>query len=228
MPPRTPRGIIRRKAKRDAISDDAREVVERAYARRFRDPVWEQIKASTNRFVSGEVYDPAVKELKRGLGALSQAAHYFEREYPKGISAPANLTELHRQTLKELRTLGLEIATAIPYLQILARTSRILADYCVQNPECLIVLSTDELWDIWVSDLTSIVKKEGLPIGARKDSDKNAGQASPFVRLVSALQDFIPKSRSRFVHSLDGLATGINRGRRNWSRMKAELTAGHE
>lgn len=228
MPSRTPRGLVRRTAKRPTISDGARRVVEDAYGRRLRDPIWEQIKASTNRFASDEQFTPTLKELRQRLETLSRAAHYFERQVPKGISGSTSLNELHRQTLKELRVLGLETATAIPYLQILAQTCRILADYCVRNPECLDALSRDDLWDIWISDLTDIIQKEGLPSGARKDSDKNAGQASPFVRLVSALQRYISKSRRRFAHSLDGLATGINRGRKNWRMTERELLAGHE
>jgi len=215
-------------ARRPTISDDARAVVEVAYGRPLADAAWERIKASTNRFVSEDQLTPNLKELRQRLTSLSKAADYFEREFPNGLPAPTTLKKLHRSLLKELSILDLEVATVMPYLQTLARVSRILADYSLHNPECLDALSRDELWDIWIADLTGIAQRERLPSGARKDSDKTTGQASPFVRLVNALQRFIPPSRRRFIHSIDGLATGVSRARKNYKKMKEELLAGQE
>lgn len=230
MPSRTPRGLVRRAAKRPTIGDDGRRVVEAAYGRKLPDPIWEQIKASTNRFVSDEHFTPTLRELRQRLEALSTAAHYFAAPFSDEQSTRFSLKQLHRQLLNELGDLGVEEATIIHYLQALTRSCWVLAEYSIQNPECLDALSRDECWDIWVSDLTGITERGGLPSGARKDTDKlkNTGQASPFVRLVDTLQRFIPESRRRFVHSLDGLATGISRGRKNWKRIKKELMAGRE
>ncbi|MBR0796857.1 hypothetical protein JQ615_15785 [Bradyrhizobium jicamae] len=227
MPSRTPRGLLRRTAKRPTVGDEARRVVEAAY-RQLPDPIWEQIKASTNRFVTDEHFTPTSKELRQRLRTLSTAARYFAAPFSNKQPTRISLKQLHHQLLRELQDLGVESATTIHYLQALTRSCWVLAEYSIQNPECLDALSRDERWDVWVSDLTGIAERAGLPSGARKDSDKNSGQASPFVRLVDTLQHFIPESRRRFVHSLDGLATGINRGRTNWKRMQEELMAGRE
>ena len=228
MPSRTPRGLLQKASKGQRIGDDARQFVEAAYGRRLPDHVWEQIKATTSRFVSAGLFAPTLRELRHRLETLSRAASYFEMPFPDRQPPPTTLKQLHRQLLKELRVLGLETATTMRYLQALARSCRILADYSIDDPDCLAALSQDERWDIWISDLTGIVRRGGLAVGVRKDSDKNVGQISPFVRLVAALQDFIPASRRRFIHSLDGLASGIARGRQNWKRMEAELLAGQE
>jgi hypothetical protein len=48
----------------------------------------------------------------------------------------------------------------------------------------------------WLVDLSKIAAKHGLPITARKDTDKS-DRSSPFVALVNELQSFLPKKYRR-------------------------------
>jgi hypothetical protein len=51
-------------------------------------------------------------------------------------------------------------------------------------------------WQQWLVDLGNIAAKHGLPLAARKDTDKS-NQSSPFVALVNELQSFLPKTYRR-------------------------------
>jgi hypothetical protein len=50
-----------------------------------------------------------------------------------------------------------------------------------------------EAWEAMICDLAGVVSKRGMPITARKDTDKQADpKHSPFVRFIKAIQDHYP------------------------------------
>jgi hypothetical protein len=71
-------------------------------------------------------------------------------------------------------------------------------------------------WDAWVCSLDLIAKEAELPCGVNKSTKITAGEASPFVLLIDALQSEIPKKywRQQAPISLDSLATAIVRAKR--------------
>jgi hypothetical protein len=71
-----------------------------------------------------------------------------------------------------------------------------------------------ETWQLWVQELTSILTAQGLPTGARKDTDKNkTGKPSPFVALIRELQKCIPATFRRSSQSDGALAKSIHESR---------------
>jgi hypothetical protein len=74
--------------------------------------------------------------------------------------------------------------------------------------------SKGEAWDRWIVRLTSIAEKHGLPLGVRKDSDKQS-RSSPFVELVWELQRSVPKAHRRSSRgALAGAIVGARRQNR--------------
>jgi hypothetical protein len=71
-----------------------------------------------------------------------------------------------------------------------------------------------QLWNYWVFWLTIILKEHGLPYEARKDSDKQKAEGSPFVLFLEELQKHIPPQCRQSTASRDALAQAINRARR--------------
>jgi hypothetical protein len=67
-----------------------------------------------------------------------------------------------------------------------------------------------EGWDWWIWRLTQILKKVGLPTGARNDA---LGRTSPFVEFVDELQKYLPKEYRQHWQSLEALTKAIGRGR---------------
>ena len=69
---------------------------------------------------------------------------------------------------------------------------------------------TGGAWEVWIRQLTDILRAQHLPTGARKDTAK---RASPFVELIYKLQSFLPKRHTRSQHSKVALATAIAKAR---------------
>jgi hypothetical protein len=74
-----------------------------------------------------------------------------------------------------------------------------------------------ECWDQWIRRLLIIARENHLPFAATKGSDKTNAH-SPFVLMVAALQDCVPKKARRHCHSNDALATAIHRARKDTAR----------
>jgi hypothetical protein len=82
-------------------------------------------------------------------------------------------------------------------------------------------LSEDAHWKLWVRRLTEIAEKYGLPHGVRKDRRKDRSsdphalwKPSPFVRLIKALQNYLPAQyRKTASDSDDALSQAINLAR---------------
>jgi hypothetical protein len=74
--------------------------------------------------------------------------------------------------------------------------------------------SKGEAWKRWSNELTDIAKAHDLHWRVRKDSDKQkTSDASPFVKFVWELQQFVPGTHRR-AHSKDALAKAITEARR--------------
>jgi hypothetical protein len=82
-------------------------------------------------------------------------------------------------------------------------------------------------WDIWITQLTQVLARHGLPTTVRKDSDKaKTDKASPFVEFVDAVQQLIPERFRRSSHSKPALATAIYKARKRPKRLKKWAGAG--
>jgi hypothetical protein len=71
-------------------------------------------------------------------------------------------------------------------------------------------------WQQWLVDLAHIAATHGLPVAARKDTDKS-DRSSSFVALVNELQSYLPKKYRR---SSGSLAKAINDARNASGREK--------
>jgi hypothetical protein len=66
-------------------------------------------------------------------------------------------------------------------------------------------------WEVWIRQLSNLLRAHDLPTGARKDSAKNLFKASPFVEFICEFQTHLPYSRAQ--HSKGALAIAINKAR---------------
>jgi hypothetical protein len=150
-----------------------------------------------------------IKRIKKGAEALHVA---FRRGHPSPShwfgdlcieaqlsSDPANRhASIVSDLIKQIESLGAACTNALDYLD---RTSKVTP-------------SERSIWDLWVRTLTSTLCENGLPISARKDSDKQKSGPSPFVALVRELQISLPQEYSPTFQSDAALAQAITRARR--------------
>lgn len=68
----------------------------------------------------------------------------------------------------------------------------------------------NDSWRMWVRDIARVLQSEGLPVSARQDTDKNSGEASPFVCVLWELQTLFPKESRQHMQSKSALAQAIN------------------
>jgi hypothetical protein len=78
-------------------------------------------------------------------------------------------------------------------------------------------------WDEWIRQLTGILRSRSMPTGARKD--KSDSDASPFARLVHALQTRLPREHIR-AQNLSALPTAIFKARKESKPFVAPGKAG--
>lgn len=69
------------------------------------------------------------------------------------------------------------------------------ADAVLSDPKWQLI--NGSAWDLWMRNFIEILAGAGMPIGVRKDSDKNAGRSSPLVELVRELQSLLPSDLRR-------------------------------
>jgi hypothetical protein len=80
-------------------------------------------------------------------------------------------------------------------------------------------------WRWWISELTQIAKRHGLPWQVRKDSDKSRTEKpSQFVAFVRELQSSIPCPYRPTRRENDALATAINRARGSGQQTDASVS----
>ena len=68
-----------------------------------------------------------------------------------------------------------------------------------------------ESWELWVRDLTRVLKKSGFPTAVRSD---DLGLKSHFTRLVLSLQELVPTKVRRFCSSAEAMGKAIERARK--------------
>ena len=107
-----------------------------------------------------------------------------------------------------------------PILEYLSTFERELGRFSEACQDTITYLSnhdfwpTSGAWDVWIRELTGILRGYRLPTSARKDSDKaKSDKASQFVELVDALQRLMPEQFQRSIHSKPALATAIHKAR---------------
>jgi hypothetical protein len=67
-----------------------------------------------------------------------------------------------------------------------------------------------QAWELMVQRLAEFAHERGLPVSARKDSDKRKRSPSPFVSFVKAIQDQFPSEVPIRFSTEDGLAQAIS------------------
>jgi hypothetical protein len=87
--------------------------------------------------------------------------------------------------------------------------------------------AADEMWKLWICNLTWILDDAGLPTGVRKDGGTKNGRYSPFVHFAFEIQKFMPAHLTKSMPSehsadehvyLDSLAQAIYRARHGTHR----------
>ena len=123
---------------------------------------------------------------------------------------------------------------ATPILEYVSIFERDLERFSKACDETITFLSehnfwpTGGAWDVWIRQLTTILRSYRLPTSARKDSDKaKSDQASQFVELVDAFQRLIPERFQRSMHSKPALATAIHKARDYSSKPLTSKRHGH-
>ena len=76
-----------------------------------------------------------------------------------------------------------------------------------------------EAWDVWIVELTELLKTEGLPTAAAATS-KDKVSYSPFVRFIEQLQNGVPVGRSQW--SSGALTEAIKRARKSRNKFQAK------
>ena len=71
-----------------------------------------------------------------------------------------------------------------------------------------------DCWSDWIVKITAVLKRNGIPTSARKDTDKHPGKVSAFVMFIERLQRLLPTQYSRATHSRIALAEAITKARR--------------
>ena len=191
--------------------------LEKAYKNPLPDPLRASILEATRKFLSRAQFEhtaPEIAEAEQYIFAVKKAA----RELRKVILGRPGLAIFKaKQLLRERTDLPADDdRDGVTYLAW--RTLPDLARGCTAAAAELSELGVGsfragEAWNTWVRELIVLLRGQRLPIRARKHSDKNVGDPSPFVALVCELQKRIPVPARRAVSSLDAMAAMIDRAR---------------
>ena len=78
------------------------------------------------------------------------------------------------------------------------------------------VYEEGRMWDVWVQSISELMEHHGLPVTARKDTRKPGQMKSPFVSLITALNERLPKELCRH-NTKEALPAAVNHARKsNW------------
>jgi hypothetical protein len=77
-----------------------------------------------------------------------------------------------------------------------------------------------EAWDVWIVELTGLLKAEDLPTAAAATVSNDKVSYSPFVRFIEQLQNGVPVGRSQW--SSVALIEAIKRARRSRNKFQAK------
>ena len=79
-----------------------------------------------------------------------------------------------------------------------------------------------EAWDVWITELTELLKAEGLPTAAATTVSKDKVGYSPFVKFIKQLQNDIPGEFERSQWSSGALTEAIKRARKSRNKFQAK------
>lgn len=195
--------------------------LEKAYGHPLPDALRAGILESTDRFLSSAKFEqtaPNIAEAKEYISAVKKGTGELRKAL---LGRPGLANFKAKQLLRELTDLPSDDdADGVTYL-----ASRTLPDLARACDAAMAELSdfgvgsfrTGVAWEVWIRELAKLLSGQGLPVGARKDvsggSAKTVRDSSPFVALVSGLQQLIPSEIRRGSHSLDALSGMVTRAR---------------
>jgi hypothetical protein len=192
--------------------------IEKGYGHPLSDDVRERIREATTQLVYYEVFERNAEPLSAATGRVnsikkatsnlvsalmaisSDAKVYADHLVKKHFSDPRLATprdDLFHSLIGVLSSLSVACNLA---LKEMGNTN--LTGY-----------REGDRWDQWVRQLTKIAQESKIPFAASKGSDK-ATTYSAFILLVEALQNCVPASARRHLHSKAALAAAINRARK--------------
>jgi len=202
-----------------SIDNAAWDQLEAALGGPIPDELRNELVALTDNFLSFVVFETTAEPLegsKARLKSLNSAARAFWQTLgSRGNSEAAffadHLVSLHfhdsrigaGDKLHALTTLMTSFVVACRMAQQEIDSGN-LADH-----------QRGEGWNLWIRNVTKAFGERGLPVSARKDTDKNLHEkASAFVLFIARFQECFPKEYRRGAHSLVALTEAITRARR--------------
>jgi hypothetical protein len=218
--------LAKRAGKPVSFSVDDKARIEKAFGHKLSTERWEQITEKTSMLSSILTWIRSAAEatlVLKKVGKLTAAAISLRQELTeKPIPDYESLTlqEIYAEFFthpKERMPRPYQLSLSLFLLDVVNAT--IATCQFVQkhgedrNPREMITFSEGEIWDLWIDALTTIMKDNGLPYEARKDTDKRKRESSPFVALIRELQKSLPKELRKSMTSDDALAQRISRAR---------------
>ncbi len=204
MPKRLPKRPVRALQRcQIEISDKDWTAIERGFGSSVPAAARQDIAEATNNFVAFMAAEHRALPIKDARGSITR----IQKKAREFLSA---LNALHRDAGDLLERHSADNGRVSGNVAAFAAS----CDYALAELQNMTAHYEGGAWAAWVRDLTSIAKAHGLPSAARKDIDKS-DRVSPFVRLVKALQDHIPKNYRRHAHSDWALAKAVSIARRD-------------
>ncbi len=217
------------------LSDENWQAIEASYGHSISQEIRTQIKAVTTQFLqfataedTGLMND-AVKRIRR-LRARAQSfnAAILERSIEDAAREDITAKKMSKERIREYVDDELALTYALlnydqplPGRNYVSRISLELGRFVNACNEVLDFAPQYDYWpdggawEVWIRQLTGILKIHHLPTGARKDSAKiKDDKFSAFVTFVQTLQTFLPRKHIRAQHSRVALATAINKARK--------------
>jgi len=204
-----------------SLSDENWRTIEEAYGQSISQEIRTQLAAVTTRFLqlaiaedSGLFMDDAVKRISR-LCERAQSLNDAIKERP--IDDP--IREYVDEEVAFTYAL-LNYDQPLPARNYVGRISLELGRFVNACDEVLGFAPKYNYWpdggawEVWIRQLTGILKMHNLPTGVRKDSAKlKEDKFSAFAIFVQTLQKFIPPEHIRAQNSLFALSTAIDKAR---------------
>jgi hypothetical protein len=176
--------------------------IETAYGHQLAAPVRRKIRAATRKYLDWVEFEPkaaTISETSARVQTIKKAAHKFREtiQRPPKIGRQA---DYYARSLVS-KHMGLPFKGRDGLQNLALKIERDVAKGCERALAELRKESgfrEGETWQVWVRDLTSILKKNQLPIPVRKDTDKaKVAQPSAFVAFMRELQACIPQAYRR-------------------------------
>lgn len=195
--------------------------LERAYGNSLPNELRTAILEASDKFLSSAEFErtaPDIAEATAHISAVKKATGELRKAL---LGRPGLANFKAKQLLRELTDFPSDDdADGITYL-----ASHTLSDLARACDVAMAELSdsgvgsfrTGVAWEVWIRELAKLLSNQGLPVGARKDTSgdtaKTVRDSSPFVALVSELQQSVPAEFRRGTQSLDALSGMVTRAR---------------